>query len=146
MAILELPTLEPLARFLPKILKPGTGRFVAVNLHPAFSKPGAHRVIEVLENPNTGMQESRHWIKSQGYMSIPPCSSQGIRDQPAPQTLFHRPLQDMLMPFFATGKLALDGFKELAFQHDPDRAQLQSYHNFPQFPMLVAFRMKRIGA
>ena len=54
MAILELPALEPFASILPRVLKPNTGRFVAVNLHPAFSKPGAHRVIEVLENPNTG--------------------------------------------------------------------------------------------
>ncbi|KAF2098952.1 hypothetical protein NA57DRAFT_56585 [Rhizodiscina lignyota] len=145
MAILELPSLEPLARLLPRILKPGTGRFIAVNLHPAFSKPAAHRVIEVLENPNTGQQETRHWIKSSAYLSIPPCSSQGIRDQPAAQTLFHRPLQDVFMPFFATGKLTLDGFKELAFQHEPDRAQIQSYHNFPQFPMLIAFRLRVIN-
>lgn len=142
MAILELPSLEPLCKALPILLKPGTGRFVAVNLHPAFSKPAAHRVMEVLENPDTGVQETRHWIKSSGYLSIPPCTSQGIRDQPAPQTLFHRPLQDVMMPFFRQG-MAMDGFKELAFQHEPDRTQIQSYHNFPQFPMLVAFRMRR---
>lgn len=145
MTILELPSLEPLARALPRLLKPKTGRFIAVNMHSAFCKPGAHRVVEVLENPNTGQQETRHSIKSVGYMSIPPCTSQGIRDQPAPQTLFHRPLQDVLGPFLESGEMALDRFKELAFDHEPDRAQIQSFHNFPQFPILVAFRMRRIG-
>lgn len=142
MAVLELPDLGPLATSVSKLLRPNTGRFIIINLHPAFSKPGAHRVIDVLENPNTGLQETRQWIRSNGYLSIGPRSSQGIRDQPVPQTLFHRPLQDMLSPFLKDGAMVLDSFKELAFQHEPDRAKIQSYHNFPQWPMLVALRLK----
>lgn len=31
-------------------------RFVVVTLHPSFSKPGANRIIEIVENPNTRVQ------------------------------------------------------------------------------------------
>ena len=145
MAMFELPDLTPIAETLPKLLR-RNGRFIAINLHPAFSKPGAYRSIDILENPNTGEQETRHSIKSTGYMYIPPCSSQAIRGQEKSQTLFHRPLCQLISPFLHSGELMMDRIKELAFEHEPDAKQIQSYHNFPQFPMLVAFRLRSVAS
>jgi len=142
MAQFELPSLEPLANTLPKLLRPKVGRFIAINLHPAFSKPATHRVIEVLENPTTGLLETHHSMKSSAYMSIDPCSSQGIRGQPTPQTLFHRPLHELLSLFLESGEMMLDRFKELAFKDEPESELAQSWHNLSQFPMLVAFRLR----
>jgi hypothetical protein len=42
-----------------------------------------------------------------------------------PQTLFHRPLQDLLGPLLNSGEMVLDRLKELAFGHEPNRAQIQ---------------------
>jgi hypothetical protein len=77
--------------------------------------------------------------------SSPPATSQGIRNQPVPQTLFHRPLQDLLGPLLNSGEMVLDRLKELAFGHEPNRAQVQSYYNFPRFPMLLEFRLRTLG-
>ena len=55
--------------------------------------------------------------------------------------IFHRPMHEILQPFFAAG-MVLDGMKEPVFDDGPDEKQLQSYHNFPQHPMLLAFRLR----
>ncbi|KAG7126323.1 hypothetical protein HYQ45_012945 [Verticillium longisporum] len=52
MLLKELSDLTELSKFLPKVLKP-TGRIIMANLHPCFHKPGAHRIIEVIENQDT---------------------------------------------------------------------------------------------
>ncbi len=57
--------------------------------------------------------------------------------------IFHRPLHEIFQPFFAAG-MVLDGMTEPVFKDDGDPVQLQSYHNFPQHPMLLAFRL-RVG-
>jgi hypothetical protein len=55
---------------------------------------------------------------------------------------YHRPLERLLEPFFKNG-LMMDGLKEKTFTDGPDEDQLQSYHNFPQIPMLIAIRFRR---
>ncbi|KAK3377343.1 S-adenosyl-L-methionine-dependent methyltransferase [Lasiosphaeria ovina] len=142
MLLKELSDLRPLAEFLPKILKP-TGRAIFANLHPAFHKPGAHRLIEVVENPDTGAQEIKGSIKVEKYLNIGPVQSSALRGQPEPLTWFHRPIHELLEPFFDAG-LALNKVREPSFNDGLDTAQAQSYHNFPQIPMQFIFRLVRL--
>ncbi|KAK3646180.1 hypothetical protein LTR22_014392 [Elasticomyces elasticus] len=137
----SLPSLEPIAEALPLLLKPG-GRVVNVDLHPAFSKPAGHRGMEVFEDPETGKQQLQTYIKVMRYLNIPPSQSEAVRGQPEPLTTYHRPFWSLLDPFFRNG-LVMDAMREPAFETkggDPEHPQ--SYHNFPQTPMLLAFRLK----
>ncbi|KAI0127476.1 S-adenosyl-L-methionine-dependent methyltransferase [Xylariales sp. AK1849] len=140
MTLKELPDLEPLAAALPKLLAP-RGRVVMVNLHPVFSKPAGHRVMEILENDETGKQESHRHIKVSRYLDIQPVKSEALRGQPYPLTLFHRPFWSLMDPFFRNG-LVMDAMREPGFTGSSNPSQLQSYHNFGQFPMLLAFRLR----
>ncbi|PPJ56792.1 hypothetical protein CBER1_05976 [Cercospora berteroae] len=139
----SLPDLQPLAKALPLMLKP-TGRVVIVDLHPAFSKPAGHRGMEIFEDPKTGKQQLSTYIKVPRYLNIPPSKSEAVRGQPEPLWVFHRPFWALLEPFFKQG-LVLDAMREPAFQGDPVLAQAQSYHNFQQTPMLLAFRLKLLA-
>ncbi|KAK5733833.1 hypothetical protein LTR17_009385 [Elasticomyces elasticus] len=137
----SLPSLEPIAEALPLLLKPD-GRIVNVDLHPAFSKPAGHRGMEVFEDPETGKQQLKTYIKVTQYLDIAPSKSEAVRGQPKPLTTYHRPFWSLLDPFFRNG-LVMDAMREPAFETkggDPEHPQ--SYHNFPQTPMLLAFRLK----
>ncbi|KAF2211020.1 hypothetical protein CERZMDRAFT_85600 [Cercospora zeae-maydis SCOH1-5] len=136
----SLPDLQPLAKALPLMLKP-TGRVVIVDLHPAFSKPAGHRGMEIFEDPQTGKQQLSTYIKVPRYLNIPPSKSEAVRGQPEPLWVFHRPFWALMDPFFKQG-LVLDAMREPAFKGEPVLAQAQSYHNFQQTPMLLAFRLK----
>ncbi|KAK2773510.1 methyltransferase type 11 [Colletotrichum kahawae] len=120
-------------------------RIVIVNLHPAFSNPAGHRAMEVLENEQTGKQEFHRHIKVSKYLDVAPVKSEALRGQPYPLNLYHRPFWSLLEPFFRNG-LVMDAMREPGFTgpDDPSQlqsSQLQSYHNFGQFPMLLTFRL-----
>ncbi|KAK0625080.1 S-adenosyl-L-methionine-dependent methyltransferase [Bombardia bombarda] len=140
MLLKELSDLKPLADFLPKVLRP-SGRVIMANLHPCFHKPAAHRVIEVAENPNTGVQEIQTSIKVTKYLHIDPVQSQALRGQPEPLIWFPRPIHELLEPFFDAG-LAMNRVREPAFPPNKlDVQQTHSYHNYPQIPMQFIFRL-----
>ncbi|CAK4031898.1 S-adenosyl-L-methionine-dependent methyltransferase [Lecanosticta acicola] len=136
----SLPSLQPIARALPLMLKPN-GRIVIVDLHPAFSKPAGHRGMELYEDGNTGQQILSTYIKVPKYLNIKPSKSEAVRGQPKPLWVFHRPFWSLMQPFF-DNKLVLDAMREPAFQGQPVLQQAQSYHNFQQTPMLLAFRLR----
>lgn len=55
--------------------------------------------------------------------------------------VFHRPFWSLMQPFF-DNNLVLDAMREPAFEGEPVLQQAQSYHNFQQTPMLLAFRLR----
>jgi len=57
---------------------------VNVDLHPAFSKPAGHRGMEIFEDPETGKQQLKTYIKVMRYLNIPPSKSEAVRGQPEP--------------------------------------------------------------
>ncbi|MCJ1255443.1 hypothetical protein MMC24_003259 [Lignoscripta atroalba] len=84
MAFTDFPTLEPLSAAIPGLLK-SDGKFVTVTLHPVLAKPGTSRLVEVIENPATGILETIHSIRVARYLNIPRLYSEAIRGQPSPQ-------------------------------------------------------------
>lgn len=53
-----------------------------MDLHPAFSKPAGHRGMEILEDPKTGKQLLKTYIKVPQYLNIAPSKSEAVRGQP----------------------------------------------------------------
>jgi hypothetical protein len=54
-------------------------------------------------------------------------------------------LHSLFRPFFQHG-LVLDGLEEPSFASGPDTEKIQSYHNFPQIPPVMAFRLRKVKA
>lgn len=141
MTLKSLSDLEPIAKELPQLLK-AAGRIVIVDLHPAFFKPAGRRSIEVYEDPRTDKQQIDTSIKVKQYLNIKPSQSEAVRGQREPLTIYHRPFSSLLTTFFSKG-MAVDAIEEPAFNtKGGDPAHPHSYHNFPQFPMLLAFRLR----
>ncbi|TLD14624.1 hypothetical protein PspLS_11032 [Pyricularia sp. CBS 133598] len=140
MAIMDVPTLEPLVEALPKLLKKD-GIFFGSVLHPVFLTSGAARDIKLTWIEGELVVERARIVKD--YMSIPPYRGLAIPGQPAKQIYYHRTFQDLFAPFFRAG-LVLDRLDELAFSEedgDPDR--IESTLNFTQIPIMMSFRVRR---
>ncbi|KAK3617248.1 hypothetical protein LTR22_026796 [Elasticomyces elasticus] len=132
----SLSSLEPIAEALPLLLKE-CGCVVIVDLHPAFSKPAGHRAMEVFEDPTTGKQQLQTWIKVENYLEFHIRRARQSEDNPC-----HSLFSSLLEPFVQNG-LVVDRVREPAFANEgADLEHPQSYHNFPQFPMLLAIRLK----
>lgn len=138
MALMDMATIDPLASALARLLKPG-GRFVFSVQHPSFNSNATTMVAEAEDRG--GEIVVTHAIKVRGYLTVPPGKGCGMPGEPAPHYYFHRPLGDLLGPFFRAG-LVLDGLEESAFSPSADSKPLSwlSYSDIP--PVLVA-RMRR---
>jgi len=138
MALFDMADIEPLFRALPRLLKPG-GRFVFSVLHPCFNSPHMAHVAE--REDREGDLVTTYCVKVFKYMSSTVARGLAMRNQPVPQPLFHRPLQELLGTGFQVG-FVLDGLEERAFPPDhplgsADRLSWGAhFHEIP--PVLVA--------
>ncbi|KAK4096349.1 S-adenosyl-L-methionine-dependent methyltransferase [Parathielavia hyrcaniae] len=142
MAIMDVADLEPLAKALGGGLLAKGGVFVATLLHPVFFTSNAERVITVGYNPATGNEEIVRGKLIKEYMSVPPAMGIAVPGQPEKQLYFHRPMHELFATFFKTD-LVMDAMEELAFtEEDVEENRIQSTTNFPQLPVILAFRMR----
>jgi len=117
--------------------------------------------MELGENQITGRLEATHSMKIARYLHIPAAKGEALPGQPAVQVrsyshqsvylfvidglilmqlYFQRSFQELFKPFFEAG-LKLDGLEEPSFVSGPNEKKIQSYHNFPQIPPVLVFRM-----
>lgn len=108
MAIMDMPEIEPLARLLPRMLRPG-GRFVFSVCHPALNSGTAAITGEM---GNDGAPE--FGVRVTDYLTPAISEGVGIIGQPEKQLYFHRPLDLLLSAFFQHG-FVLDGLVEAGF-------------------------------
>lgn len=115
MAFMDLAALDPLARALPALLRPG-GRFAFALLHPCFASTGAQRSAE--EVYRDGRYEMVAGVRVTRYLT--PATEEGLflNGQEVPHLYFDRPLSLLLAPFFAAG-FALTALEEPAFPKPP---------------------------
>ncbi|KAI9684644.1 MAG: hypothetical protein M1829_000017 [Trizodia sp. TS-e1964] len=144
MGIMDVPTLSTLSSALPRLLKPG-GKFLATILHPSFLTPGAHRLMEMGEDPLTARFGVTTAIKVSAYLAIPPTPTEALFGQPRTHLYFHRPLHAVLRPFLQAG-LLLDGLEEPGYGGEKDTKKIQSFANFQQIPVVMAFSFRNVGA
>ncbi|KAK5062707.1 hypothetical protein LTR84_004781 [Exophiala bonariae] len=144
MAIMDIPDLVPLAHLISVVLKAHSGRFIATILHPLFFTSGASRHIEASEDSEGNRVIDRSIVVRQ-YLDVPPRKIAPITsDQPARQIAFHRPMHQLLAPFFAAG-LVMDRLEEPNFDESfIDKVKPYASKNYSQLPKILAFRLRRI--
>src|SRR5262245_66576972 len=104
MALMDMPTIDPLLRALTRLLKPG-GRFIFAVMHPCFNN-GAPLTLEM--DDRDGRVRENYSVKVSAYLDIPPALGAGMIGEPTPHYYFHRPLSALLGAGFAAG-FVLDG-------------------------------------
>lgn len=135
MALMDIPTIQPLLSALSRLLKLG-GRFVFAVPHPCYNSSGITMLAE--QEDRGGDLVTTHAIKVFDYLHVPPQKGTGMPGEPAPHYYFHRPLSVLCADCFAAG-FALDGLEEPAFPPavgDPSILSWASYEHIP--PVLVA--------
>ena len=137
MALMDIPTLEPLASMLPRLLKPGA-RFVFSILHPAFNTLRARRVAE--QEDRDGSLVTTYSISVRDYLTPQTGLGLGIVGQPQPHYDFHRPLGLLLTTFFRQG-FVLDGLEEPAFPPGAKSTRTFSWANFSDIPPALVARL-----
>jgi 2-polyprenyl-3-methyl-5-hydroxy-6-metoxy-1,4-benzoquinol methylase len=140
MALFDMAEIKPLFRALVRLLRPG-GRFVFSVLHPCFNSPHMAHVGEVQDVE--GEITTVYSVKVFGYISSTVVHGLAIPGQPAPQLIFHRPLQALLGAGFEVG-LVLDGLEERAFppDHPAGTCPLSWGGNFSEIPPVLVARMR----
>jgi len=139
MALMDMEAIDPLAEALPHLLKPN-GRFVFSIQHPCFNQTRCRLTIE--EEDRGGELVLTRSVKISRYMTPFPSEGIGIRGQPVPHHYFHRPLQELLRPFFDQG-LVLDGLEERSFEIDETRPPRLSWDAFSEIPPVLVVRLVR---
>ncbi|KAK8087139.1 hypothetical protein PG994_002113 [Apiospora phragmitis] len=143
MAIMDIADLKPLAKALPKLLKPD-GAFVATMLHPVFFTSGFTRSIELKDRNSLDKPEITRAKVIREYLDVPPSHAVAQWGQPTLQKVtFHRPIHELFTTFFREG-LVMDAIEEPAFtEADRVEERIESHANFTQLPALLAFRLRR---
>jgi 2-polyprenyl-3-methyl-5-hydroxy-6-metoxy-1,4-benzoquinol methylase len=108
MAIMDMASIEPMASASARLLRPG-GRFVFSTLHPAFNSGDAVPTVELIYRD--GDVANVHSVKVSSYSQVRSMKGIAIEGQPVEQWYFHRPLAEILRPFFAHG-FTLDALEE----------------------------------
>ena len=137
MALMDIPTIEPLLTALPSLLKPG-GRFVFSVQHPCFNSNGCRMVAE--EEVVDGELVTRHGVQVHSYLDLPAGPGVGIIGQPEPHYYFHRPLHQLLGACFAAG-FVMDGMEEPAFPAEATSDRKLRWQDYAQIPPVLVARM-----
>jgi 2-polyprenyl-3-methyl-5-hydroxy-6-metoxy-1,4-benzoquinol methylase len=139
MALMDMTTIEPLARALPRLLTPG-GRFVFAIMHPAFNSAAVKLALE--EEDRDGELVETYFAKVSDYLYLEPRKGAGMPDEPAAHWYFHRPLSQLLTTFFRYG-LMMDGIEEPAFSGQGQSSRALSWLHFTRIPPVFAARLRR---
>ena len=138
MALMDIPTIEPLLTTLPSLLRPG-GRFVFSVMHPCFNSMGAPLLAE--EDVREGELVTKYAVKVESYLDVPPQRGVGIVGQPEPHIYFHRPLHELLSVCFQAG-FVMDGIEEPAFSPESKSDRSLGWQNISQVPPVLVVRMR----
>jgi 2-polyprenyl-3-methyl-5-hydroxy-6-metoxy-1,4-benzoquinol methylase len=142
MALMDMPTIDPLMRALRHLLKP-EGRFVFSVQHPAFNSNAVRLALEV-EDRDGALVET-YSVKVTDYLHVPPGKGAGMPGEPVPHPYFHRPLSELFGACFKAG-FTVDGVEEPSFAKPEDSSRLDtspfSWENFPDIPPVLVARVR----
>jgi SAM-dependent methyltransferase len=142
MALMDIPTIQPLLSALSHLLKRG-GRFVFAVPHPCFNSSGVSMLAE--QEDRGGELVLGYALKVADYLDVPPQKGAGMPGEPAPHYYFHRPLSVLFAAGFAAG-LVLDGLEEPAFPPAAGGDRLLSWTRYTHIPPVLVARMRLPGA
>jgi hypothetical protein len=136
---MDMPTITPLLAALRRLLKPG-GRFVFSVQHPCFN---SHAVTHVaLAHEREGTLETTYAIQITQYLGLDRAKGTAIREQPALQYYFQRPLSVLFNTCFAAG-FVMDAFEEPPLP-PPTRPVTNPFDwaNYAEFPPVLVARLR----
>ena len=137
-ALMDMTTLEPLARSLSRLLK-GGGRFVFSVPHPCFNSGLAKKVVE--EEERDGELITTRYVKVSEYITPTQFRGVGVPGQPVTSYSFHRPISGLLSPFFQAG-FVLDGIEEPVADHEDSGERPFSWSNYKGIPSVLIARLR----
>jgi len=141
MAMMDLPTIDPLLLAVHALLKPG-GRFVFSVSHPCFNSIGSVLTAE-LNNGVGGKFEQQFGVRVTRYLQPATELSSGIINQPEPHYTFHRPIGALLASVFAAG-FVVDGFEEPAYPPGATGAKNAfAWKKRPEIPPALVARLRK---
>ena len=133
MAVMDMITIEPMARALARLVAPG-GRLVVSTTHPAFNSGDGIRITEETDDERGVVRT--YSIKRSDYITPSVGKGVAVEGQPVAQWYFHRPLRMILEPFFDAGWV-VDGLDEPVL---PQPTPL-----FSEIPGVLVLRFRRPG-
>jgi 2-polyprenyl-3-methyl-5-hydroxy-6-metoxy-1,4-benzoquinol methylase len=138
MTMMDMASIGPLLASLQRMLKP-VSRFVFSVCHPCFNSSRVRLVAEE-ETSEEGVLRTRYSVNVSDY--IRPRSAKGVamKDQPAAQYYFDRPISVTFNACFSSG-FVLDGLEEPTFETSNDDGR-PNWRNIPQIPPILVARMK----
>ena len=139
MAMMDLPTIDPLLRALRHLLKPG-GRFVFSVPHPCFNSAHSNKMTAELVEER-GKLSQIHGVHVSNYLQPTADLSCGIINQPEPHYLFHRPIHMLFASCFGAG-FVVDGMEEPAFPPGTNAKSAFSWAKRPQIPPAMVVRVR----
>jgi hypothetical protein len=141
MAIMDMAAIEPLLSALGALLK-RTGRFVFSIVHPCFNSARVKLVAEEGTN-EAGELVTRYSIAVSEY--IRPRSVKGVamKDQPAAQYYFDRPISVLFNTCFKAG-FVLDGIEEPTFPASLGNGR-PNWSNITEIPPVLVVRMRPLA-
>lgn len=140
MALMDLPTLDPLLRALSVLLKPGAP-FVFSVPHPCFNSPHTRLTAE-LATTDDGRPRQTYSVTVSRYITPTASLSAGLTNQPEPHPIYHRPLS-VLLSTFASHGFVLDGLEEPTFAGSPSGRNAFSWQARPEIPPALVARVRR---
>jgi len=137
MAMMDLPTLDPLLRAARKHLK-ANGRFVFSVSHPCWNSNEADmtgRLVQSLGEPQQifGVEVTR-------YAADWPHLSRGLLNQPEPHWMYHRSLSTLFSACFKAG-FVIDAMEEPLFPEDLRTRSPFSWARRPDIPPAIIIRI-----
>ncbi|PWV95832.1 2-polyprenyl-3-methyl-5-hydroxy-6-metoxy-1,4-benzoquinol methylase [Paenibacillus cellulosilyticus] len=136
MALMDIADIGPLTSALGQLLK-RDGVFVFSIPHPSFQSPSARKIHESEEI--NGQIVTRNSVQISKYLTPESFETIGIRGQPVPHLLFHRPLSYYINLFLGAG-FVMDGWEEPSFQLDADSTARFDWY---ELPPAVIFRFRK---
>jgi 2-polyprenyl-3-methyl-5-hydroxy-6-metoxy-1,4-benzoquinol methylase len=139
MALMDMPEIEPLARWLPHTLKPG-GRFVFSVTHPVFNSGTAGVVGEYDFD-----SRAEFGVKVTNYLRPFTFEGIGVIGQPVKQHYFHRPTEMLLNTFFEHG-FVLDRLLEPGLELTPDdlKERKLGWSSLQGIPQVLIARLRLV--
>jgi hypothetical protein len=137
MAMMDLPTLEPLLRAAQTHLKPG-GRFVFSVCHPCWNSNEADMTGRLVQGE--GEPRQIFGVEVFRYAADWPHLSRGLLHQPQPHWMYHRSLSSLLGACFAAG-FVVDAMEEPLFPEDLRTRSPFSWARRPDIPPAIVVRL-----
>jgi 2-polyprenyl-3-methyl-5-hydroxy-6-metoxy-1,4-benzoquinol methylase len=135
MALMDIADITCLTKALEQTLKE-KGVFVFSIPHPCFQTPNTRKIHET-EDFN-GEIVTRNSIQISKYLTPESCKTIGIRGQPIPHLIFHRPLS-YYVNLFISSNFVLDGLEEPSFQIDENANRQFDWYELPP-AIILRFR------